>query len=140
MFHICPETNRTGEILPHALIFPDTFLTFLDERFHSVFLNLILTIQSQLFLNFQLNRKTMRVPACLTRYIIALHGTVTRNHILDGTCQNVADMRFAVCRRRTVIKGINFSLFTIINTLLKNVFFVPELFDLLLTVYKIHAR
>ena len=32
VLHIRPESDRTGEILPHSLIFPHTFLTFVNKR------------------------------------------------------------------------------------------------------------
>ena len=63
MFHVRPEADRAGEILPHTLIFPHGLLALVDKRLQSVCLDLILAVQTELFLYLNLHRQTVRVPA-----------------------------------------------------------------------------
>ena len=135
--HISPETNGTGEILPHSLIFPYRFLTFLDERLQTVSFDLILAVQAQQFFHFDLDRQSVGIPAGLTRYHISLHGTITRDHILDHTGQHMANVRLAVCRRRSVIEHIGRAALPLLDTLPEDIFVFPEFFDLFFTRNKI---
>ena len=136
--HVSPEANGAGEFLPHAFVFPDTLFTVLDERLQTILLDLLLAIQAKHLLYFQLNRKSVGIPACLTRNHAAFHGAVTRDHIFDNTGQYVADMRLAVCGRRAIVEGVGRTLFAGIHTLLENVLIIPELFNFFLSLYKIH--
>ena len=140
MFHICPESNGSGEIFPHALIFPYRFFTFFDERLHTVLFDLLFSIQPKHLFHFKLNRQSVGIPSCLTRYIIALHGLVTRDHILDDTGQYMSDMRFSVCGRRSVIKSISRSFLSGIHALVKDVMLFPEFFCFFLLLHKIRVR
>ena len=128
VFHVSPEANSAGEVLPHTLVFPYRLFTLLDERLKTVFLDLLLAVKTKHFLYFKLNRQTMCVPASLTRNLIAFHSTVSWYHILDSTSQNVTDMRLAVSRWRSVIENIGLALFTAVNTFFKDIVIVPELF------------
>jgi len=139
MLHISPEPNCAGEVFPHSFVFPYTFFTFLDEWFKTVFLDLILSVQSEHLLNFQLYRKTMRIPSCLSRNHITFHCAVSRNHILDNTGQNVSDMRLAIGCRRSVIENIIRASFFFIHTLLEDIFVIPEFFNFFFTLNKIHV-
>lgn len=130
MIHICPETNCRRKILPHSLVFPDTFLTLLDKRLHTVSLDLLLAVKTKLFLYFKLYRKSMSIPARFTWNHVSFHSTVSWDHILDNTGQHMTDMRLAVGCWRSVIKGISFSLLTAVHTFFKNMVFFPKLLDL----------
>ena len=139
VIHVSPEANCAGEILPHSLIFPDAFLTFIDERLQTVGLDLILSVQSKQLLNLDLNRKAVCVPACLSRHHTALHGAVSRNHIFDNTGLHMSDMRLSVCSRRAVVKGISRALLPAVNALLEDVVLLPELFHSLFSLHKIEC-
>ena len=82
----------------------------------------------------------MGIPSCLTRNHITLHCTVSRNHILDNSCKHMANMRFAVCCRRSVIEGVSRAFFTVFHTFFKNMVFFPELFYFFLSFYEIQIR
>ena len=139
VIHICPESNGCGKVLPHALVFPDTFLTLGNKWRKTVFFNLFLAIQSKQLLYFKLHRKSMCIPACFSRNHVALHGTVSGNHILDNTGQNVTDVRFAISGWRSVIKGIGLAFFAIVHTLLENIIFTPEFFYFFFSFHKIQV-
>ena len=135
--HIGPESNGVGEILPHALVLPDAFLTFLDERLQTVLLNLLLAVQSQLLLNFQLHRQAMSVPSGLSRHHISLHGPVSGNHVLDYTRLHMADMRLAVGSWRSVIKYIGLTALPHLDALFKDVLCFPELLHFFFPFHKL---
>ena len=44
VIHIRPEADGAGEILPHALILPDTLFTMLNERLQAILLDLLLAV------------------------------------------------------------------------------------------------
>ena len=137
MFHIGPETNSRREIFPHSFVFPDTFFTFIDKWFYTIFFNLIFSVKAEQLFYFQLYRQSVSIPSCLTRNHVALHCTVSRNHILDYTGKYMADVRFAVCSGRSIIECIGFSFFSVLHTFLKDMVFFPEFFYFFLTVYKV---
>ena len=139
VIHVSPETNGTGEIFPHSLVFPDALFTFVDERCQTVFLDLLLAIQTQQLLNFQLYGKSVGIPACLTGNHISLHGTVSGDHILDGTGLYMTDVRLTVGGRRSVVEGIGLAFLTMLHTFFENVVVFPEFLDGFLTVYEIQA-
>ena len=82
----------------------------------------------------------MRIPACLSRDILSLHGAIARNHILDNAGLDVADVRSAVCGRRSVVEHIGLAALALLDGLLKDAVFCPELFDFALARHKVHIR
>ena len=110
----------------------------LDKRLQTILLDLLLAVQAQHLLHFQLYRQSVGIPSGLSRYHVAFHGAVSRDHILDDTGQHVSDVRLAVGCRRAVIKRIRLSLFALLDTLLENMVLSPELFCLLFSFNKIH--
>ena len=111
MLHICPETNGVEEKSSHIpLYFQTLSLHLLNERLHTVFLDLLFSVQTKLLLYFKFYRKTVGIPSCLTRYHVTLHCTVSGDHVLDNTGQYMTDMRLAVCSWRSVIECVSRSL------------------------------
>ena len=132
IIHVSPEADRTGEILPHALIVPYGLLALTDKRIQPVLLDLLLAVQSELLLNLKLYGKTVGIPARLTGNHIALHGAVSGDHILDDTGKHVSYMRLAVCRGRSVIECISGTAFPDLHGFPEDVVVFPELLDFLL--------
>ncbi len=139
VIHISPETNGAGKILPHSLVFPDALFTFGDERIQTILLNLLFSVQSQKLFYFQLYRQSVGIPSCFSRYIVAFHGAVSRNHILDNTSEHVSDMWFSICGRRSIIEGIGRASFSLLHTLFECVVFFPELFYFFFPFHKVHV-
>ena len=139
MIHVCPEADLTGELLPHSLIFPHRLLALFDKRLDAVCFNLILAFDSDFLFNFQLNRKAVRIPACLSRNLLSLHRMITGNHILNDTGLHMSDMRLAVCSRRSVIEHINGMSLILSNALVEDVIVLPELRRFLLTLNEIQV-
>ena len=71
---------------------------------------------------------------------VSLHCTVSWDHILDNTCQNVSDVRFSVGCRRTVVEHIDLVAFTVTHTFSEDVIVFPEFLCLFFSVYKIKIR
>ena len=83
-----------------------------------------------LYTSIKLYRKSVGIPSGLTRNHIALHGAVSRDHILDNTGKYVSDMRFSVCGRRSVIEYVRGSFSAAVDTLFKDLFIFPEFLNL----------
>ena len=81
----------------------------------------------------------MRVPSCLSRHHISLHGAVARNHVLDDARQHMADVRLAVCRRRSIIKSIGLALLTAVHAFPENVIILPEFLYIFFPVHKVQV-
>ena len=137
MLHVSPEAYNVGKFFPHALVLPNGLTAFFDERLNAVFFNLLLAIDAESLFDLKLNRKAVCIPACLTENLFALHGLIARQHILDNTCKNVSDMRFAVCRRRAVIEGKCVAALALVDCLLCNVLFFPEIENVFFTLNEI---
>ena len=137
IIHICPKTNSPGKIFPHSFIFPYAFLTFADKRIQTIFFDLLFSVQSQKLFHFQLYRKPVGIPACFSRYHIALHRFISWNHVFDDTGQHMADMGLSVGCGRSVIEGIGFSFFSVFHALSENIIIFPELFRFLFSLNEI---
>ena len=81
----------------------------------------------------------MRVPPRLAEDILALHGLVARQHILDDTRQHMADMRLAICCRRAVVESEGVCPPALGDRLMRNVFVLPKLQDLLLAIDEVQV-
>ncbi len=138
--HIGPESYRFRKILPHALVFPDTFLTLVYKRSKAVLFYLLLAVETKEFFNLKFNRKTVSIPSCLTWNIIPLHSTVPWYHVFDNTGKNMSDMRLAVCSRRSVIEHVSIAALAIFHTLFKYIVIRPELFNFFLSVDEAQIR
>ena len=112
----------------------------LYKRFKAVLLYLLLAVKPQKLLNLKLNGKSVRIPSCFTGNHIALHCAVTGNHILYYTGKNMANVRLAVCGRRTVIENIRLTLCFRVYTFFKYFFVFPEFFNLFLFLNKVKVR
>ena len=140
MIHIRPETDGAGEILPHALVFPDALFALGDEGINTVGLNLLLAVQAQKLLHFQLYRQTVGIPAGLAGHIVTLHAAVAGDHVLDDTGQHVTDVGLAVGGGRTVVECVTPAALAVLQRLFKDVVFVPEGKGFLLPADEIQIR
>ena len=140
VLHVSPKADRTGEILPHPLIFPHTLFTFIDERLQTILFNLVLSVQPQRFFNFQFHRKSVGIPSGFPRDHIPLHRAVTRDHVLDDTGQYMPDMRFPICCRRSVVENVVRTSFSFFDAFLKDMIFIPEFFNFFFSGDEIHIR
>src|SRR6185437_5422933 len=81
-------------------VLEDTFLAERVELLDADALDLLLAGDSELLLDFDLDRKSMRVPTGLSRYVKTGHRAMTAEEILDRSREYVMDSRTSVgCRR-----------------------------------------
>ena len=139
IFHVGPVTDAVRHDLPLGEVFPDAFLALPDERLDPVGFDLRFSVDAQKVLHFQFDRQAVRVPAGFAQHIVALHRVVARNDVLERTGQDMADMRFSVGGRRTVIKGKGLSAFAKRDALLEDVVFLPEGKDFRFAVDELHV-
>ena len=139
MIHICPESDDIRELSPHTFILPDGFLALLDEGLYSVLFNCFLAFDTDDLFDLDLYRQSVCVPAGFSRNQFALHGVVSRDHVLDDSGQNVADVRLSVRCRRPVKEHIGRTVFALVDALLENVIFFPEFGGFFLPLNKIQV-
>ena len=139
IIHIRPETDRVGEFLPHAFIFPDRFLALLNERLHAVRFDLFLAVDADLMLDGELDRQSVGIPAGFARHVGALHDMIARDHILDHAGQDMADVRLSVCRGRSVVKCVVRRPLALFIALSEDVVFLPESVDVFFPVNKVQV-
>ena len=137
--HIRPETDDAGEILPHRFVFPDTLLALLDKGRDAVFLDLLLALDADLLLDFQLHGKSVGIPSGLSGNLISLHRAVARHHVLDDSCQNMADMGLSVRRGRAVIKHICRAALALLHALFKDLIVFPEFQCVVFSLHEIQV-
>ena len=137
MLHIRPKAHLIGKLLPHIAVFPDALFALLNERLQPVLFDLLFSVKTEHFFDFQFHRQPMRIPTGFPRNHIPLHRTVARNHILNHARQHMADMRLSVRGRRPVIKDIRLALFAGIDAFLEDLIVAPELFDRIFAFHEV---
>ena len=113
--HVRPEAHFAGELFPHSLIGPDGFLALLDKRLDAIGFDLILSLDADLLLHFQLYRKAVGVPSGFSRDLLALHGMITRDHVLDDSGLNMADVGLSIRSGRTVVEHVGRAALTLFH-------------------------
>ena len=140
MLHVRPIADPVGHFFPLMLVFPDAFLTLLDEGLDAVGLDLGLAVQAQLLFHFQLHRKAMGVPAGLAQHVLALHGLEARDQILDGAGLDMADMGASVGRGRAVKERKAFRAVPAVEALFDDALFFPQAERFFFALHKLHVR
>ncbi len=102
---IHPVADTSGELVPLMLVaqhrLPAGRVVFGD----AVGLDVLARFQAELFLDLDLYRQTVGIPAGLAIHTIALHRLVTTKGVLDRAPQDVMDTGPAVGRRRAFIES-----------------------------------
>ena len=96
IFKINPITHFLGQVVPDIRVFHH-----LSAAGGIVIVNTygfanIIFRNSQLFLNSQLNRQTMGIPATFAFYTITFQGFITTKNILDGTGHHMMYSRHSI--------------------------------------------
>ena len=99
--HIC---HTVTHLLPHVCVCEYGLPALFVEFFDAVFFDVLLAGHFELLFDFDFNRQSVSIPACLTVHLITLHCLVTVYGVLEGSCHYVMYARFAVGRRRTFIE------------------------------------
>ena len=140
VLHVRPEGHAVGHLLPLGLVFPDGLFAFLDEGLHAVGLNLLLAVQTQQLFHLQLHGQAVGIPARLAQHVVALHGFIARNEVLDGARFHMPNVRAAVGGGRPVEEGIGRRAPAQLHALFKNAVLLPEGQRLLLAGDEVQVR
>ena len=108
------------------LVFPHGLLALLDERLDAVLLNLLLAVDSELFLHFEFDRQSVSVPARFSADEETFHGLVTRNDVLHHSRENVTDVGLAVGGGRTVVEVEGLAALVFLDALFEDFVLFPE--------------
>ena len=76
-------------LAPHAFVCEYGFPALFVEFFDAVFFDVLFAGHVQLFFDFDFYRKSVSIPACLSRYFISLHGLVTAHGVLQRSGDHV---------------------------------------------------
>ena len=120
--HIC---HAVGHLRPHIRVGKNRFAAFFVEFLDAVSFDILLAGESELFFHFDLDRKAMGIPAALSLYLIALHGLVAVDGILERSCHHVVDARLAVRCRRSFIEYKGRRALARGDAFVQQVFFLP---------------
>ena len=82
----------------------------------------------------------MRIPASLAQDVLALHGLVARDQVLESAREHVMQTRATVRRRRPFKEDIALVLLAQLHGLLEGVVLLPELQDLFFEVWELYLR
>src|SRR5699024_5636487 len=99
----------------------------LVEAVQSHGLDLALVGDAQLLLRLQLGRKAVAVPAEDARDVVAGHGAVARDDVLDVASEQVAVVRQAIGERRTVVEDVFLVALAVVKAGLEGVVLLPVL-------------
>ena len=140
ILHVRPESDPVRHVLPFGLVLPDRFLALFHEGLDTILFDLLLSVQPEVALHLQLDRKAMGIPAGFSQHVVPFHGPVTRDQILDRPGFDMTDVRASVRRRRSVEKRIGRCFFPEFHALFKHLVFLPEIQNLLFSGHKVHVR
>ena len=91
-----PIADAVRQRFPVGLVLEDAVLAQLVEPLDAVRLDLALAVDVERFLDFDLDRQTMRVPSRDAGHALPQHRVIAADQILQGARENVMDPRPAV--------------------------------------------
>ena len=125
ILQINPVAHLVGKLSPFVRVHHDILSACVVVFVNADFLADVFLRDSEALLHAQLYWQTVSVPTCLTLYLIALHGLVSQEHILDGTAHDMVNARMSVGRRRTLKEDEWLTTFSFIYALMKDVILLP---------------
>ena len=140
MLGVDPVSDAIGHALPFLNIFPHRLPAQSIEFGDTEFLDVLLAFRADLLLDLELYRQPMRIPASLAQDVLALHGLVARDQVLESAREHVMQTRATVRRRRPFKEDIALVLLAQLHGLLEGVVLLPELQDLFFEVWELYLR
>ena len=107
----------------------DRIATLIVKGSDSIFFYIALTGESQLFLNCNLNRKTVTIPTGFASYVFTFHRLITREDIFKDARFNVVSTRHSICSRWTFIESPRLTVLPCCCAGFKDRVFAPEIQD-----------
>ena len=134
LVEVHPAAHAANGLLPFAGVLEHLATAGFVELVDAQLLDFGNASKTKFVLHKRFNRKAVAVPTEAAGNLLALHGPVTRNDILDGTGKQVTVVRKARCKRRAIVEGIGFGFRTGVQRLLERFILIPQaehaLFDL----------
>ena len=101
MLHVHPISHEVAEVGPllcvhHHILSALRVVVFNADALADVFFG-----DAKLFFHAEFHRQTVGIPTGLALHLKSLHGFVTTEHVLDGTCHHMVNTRMAIGRGRT---------------------------------------
>ena len=127
---IDPEGHAFGQRFPLADVLHGRLAAELVELGDAELLDLLLAAEAQSFLDLDLDGQAMGIPAAATLHIVALHGVVAREDVLEGTRQHMVDAGPAIGRRRPFVEDIFRPALAFAHAALEDIALPPQFEDL----------
>ncbi len=126
---IDPEADALGHAVPVLEIGEHALAAQGVEPGDAVLLDLLLAVDPQTALDFELDGQAVAVPAGLARHAEAAHGLEAREDVLEDARQHVVRARAAVGRGRTLVERVERRVAAQLDALLEDALAAPELED-----------
>ena len=104
IFHVCQIGHLFRHVGPHLCVLEYRLTALLVEFLDAVLLDVLLAAESEFFLDLDLDRQAVGVPAAFALYLEALHGLISVDGVLECPCHHVVDARLSVGCRRSFVK------------------------------------
>ncbi len=119
---------------PKGLVFEHRLPAFLIEGGNAIFFDIPLVVQTQLLFHFDLHRQAVSIPSGLPPDLIALHGPVTADGILQCPGNHMMNPGTPIGSRRSLIENERFPVLSGLNTFVQYMNLIPILRDSFLIV------
>ena len=126
LVEVHPAAHAAHRLLPFAGVLEHLAAAGFVELIDAKLLDFGNASEAQFVLHERFNRKAVAVPTETARNLLALHGPVTRNDVLDGTGKQVTVVRKARCKRRAIVESVRFGFRTAVKRLLEAFVLVPQ--------------
>src|SRR5690606_18793514 len=124
---------------PFLHVPPDARLALVNERFDPEVFDFFLAVDPQFLANLYLHRQPVGVPTGLSLAVIAPHGSIAREDILDGSSQAMPRVRHTIGVLRSFVKDERLSTFPRLEGFVVDLIRVPKLEDLRLQGRKLNV-
>ena len=135
VLEIQPVCDTAREALPLSFEFPYGLTALRIVGGNAVCLDVFLALESQLFLNLNLNGKAMRIPPAFAEHKISAHCLIAADDVFEDPSNNMVDAGVAVCRRWTFKEHERRVPLALFHAFLEDIIVFPEseyaLFELL---------
>src|SRR5699024_1217918 len=134
IIHVNPITDPLGEFTPLFFVIENTFFTLFDELLDAIRLDFLLSRNAELLFNLYFHRQTVSIPATFSHNLIALHGFIAPNEVLDDTSEYVTGMWKSIRGRWPFVKHKRFRTFPLIHLTMEHILIIPILLDTIFTL------
>ena len=140
VLEIDPEPHLLGHLRPLVDVLKDALPAELVERFDAVPLDVLLAVEFQRLLDFDLDRQPVGVPATFAFGVESAHGLVAGKEILHRAGQHMMDAGKAVGRGRAFVEDEKGPTLPLFDASGEDVLLFPEAAHVLFHLGEVGAR